>query len=211
MRVSKSGVILSNLCLILVSVSRVAFGQASGNAAQPPAATDSAPTTGVRAEVTRLIDDAETKLTKLAQAIPAEKYSWRPSKDVRSVSEVFLHVAGGNFAIPRRLGTEPPADFNPKDYDKSATDKAKVMDMLKKSFVHAKAAVAKLSEADMEKTADWFGGRKATYREIAFFVAVHEHEHMGQSVAYARMIGITPPWTEEAQQKQKAQQPKPKT
>src|SRR5262249_37607703 len=108
MRVSKSKVILSNLCLILVSVSRVAFGQASGNAAQPPAAADSAPTTGVRAEVTRLIDDAETKLTKLAQAIPAEKYSWRPSKDARSVSEVFLHVAGGDFEISARLGSGPP-------------------------------------------------------------------------------------------------------
>lgn len=221
MSASKSGVALSNICFILVSVSRLAFGQASGAAqspapsapaaAQVPAAGAPAVATGARAEVTRLMEDAETKLTKLAQAIPAEKYSWRPGKDVRSVSEVFLHVAGGNFAIPRRVGSDPPADFNPQGFDKSTADKSKVIDQLQRSFAHAKQAVTKLTDADMEKTADWFGGRKASYREILFFLAAHEHEHLGQSIAYARMIGITPPWTEEQQQKQKAQQPKPKT
>ncbi len=210
MRASKSRVVLSNVCFILVSVSRVAFGQAAGTT-PAPAAPSSAATTGVRAEATRLMEDAETKLTKLAQAIPAEKYNWRPSKDVRSVSEVFLHVAAGNFSIPRRLGTEPPADFNPQGFDKSTTEKTKVMDMLKRSFVHAKQAVTKLTDADMEKTAEWFGGRQATYREIAFFLAAHQHEHLGQSIVYARMNGITPPWTEEQQQRQKMQQPKPKT
>jgi uncharacterized damage-inducible protein DinB len=157
------------------------------------------------------MEDAETKLSKLAQAIPAEKYNWRPSKDVRSVSEVFLHVAGGNFSIPRRLGADPPADFNPQGFDKSTTEKTKVIDLLKRSFVHAKQAATKLTDADMEKTADWFGGRQATYREILFFLAAHQHEHLGQSIAYARVIGITPPWTEEQQQRQKVQQSKPKT
>jgi len=211
MRASKRSVVLSNVCFLLVSVSRLAFAQASTGAAQPPGATGSPATTGVRAEATRLMEDAETKLTKLADAIPAEKFAWRPSKDVRSVSEVLLHVAAGNFSIPRRLGTDPPADFNPQGFDKSITDKTKVIDMLKRSFVHAKQAVTKLTDADMEKTADWFGGRKATYREIAFFLAAHEHEHLGQSIAYARMNGITPPWTEEQQQRQKTQPPKPKT
>jgi uncharacterized damage-inducible protein DinB len=155
------------------------------------------------------MDDAGTKLTKLAEAVPAEKYNWSPGKDVRSVSEVFLHVAAGNFAIPRRLGLNPPADFSPQGFDKSTTEKAKIVETLKRSFAHAKQAVMTLSDADMEKTADWSGGRKATYREIMFFLAAHQHEHLGQAIAYARVIGITPPWTEE-QQRQQAQ-PKPKT
>ncbi|HME89984.1 MAG TPA: DinB family protein, partial [Myxococcaceae bacterium] len=128
-----------------------------------------------------MIEDAETKLTKLAQAIPSDKYSWRPGKDVRSVSEVFMHVAAGNFAIPRRIGSDPPAGFTPQGFDKSTADKSKVMDEMKRSFAHAKQAVAKLTDADMEKTADWIGGRKATYREIIFFLATHDHEHLGQS------------------------------
>jgi uncharacterized damage-inducible protein DinB len=208
MSAGKSSFLLSKVCLTLVSVSQVAFGQTSAGTAA--SAASGAPVTGVRAEAMRLMEDAETKLTKLAEAIPADKYSWRPGKDVRSVSEVFLHVAGGNFAIPRRLGVDPPADFNPQGFDKSTADKGKVVDTLKRSFAHAKQALTKVADADIEKQTDWFGGRKASYREVMFFLAVHQHEHLGQSIAYARVIGITPPWTEE-QQRQKAQPPKPKT
>jgi uncharacterized damage-inducible protein DinB len=210
MRTVKHSVIAQVVCFSLVSMSRIAFAQASGGTAQPPTAAGAQPTGGVRAEITRTMEDAETKLAKLAEAIPADKYTWHP-KDARSVSEVFLHVAAANFAIPRRLGTEPPSDFTPQGFDKSTTDKTKVIDTLKKSFAHAKQAIAKLTDADMEKTADFIGGRKATFREIGFFLTAHQHEHLGQSIAYARVIGITPPWTEERQQQQKQPQTKPKT
>jgi len=177
--------------------SPAAFAQAPGPA----------PASGARAEALRIIGDAETKLTRLGEAIPAEKYTWRPSKDVRSVSEVLLHVAAGNYFITKRLGTEPPAGLgDPQSFDKSTTDKAKVLDWVKKSFEHVKQASAKLTDADMEKTAPWFGNRQATYREILFFLGAHEHEHLGQTIAYARMVGVAPPWTEEQQQqRQKAQ------
>ncbi len=188
---------LWNACLILMSTSSVAFAQA-------PAPTGAAPTTGARAEATRLIQDAETKLTRLGEAIPAEKYTWRPSKDVRSVSEVLLHVAGGNYFLTKRLGAEPPADLN-MGFEKSTTEKAKVLEAVKHSFEHVKQAAAKLTDADMEKTAPWFGDRQATFREILFTIGAHDHEHLGQTIAYARMIGVTPPWTEEQQQRQKAQ------
>jgi uncharacterized damage-inducible protein DinB len=193
---------LWNACLILMSASSAALAQA-------PAPTGAAPTTGARAEALRIIQDAENKLTRLGEAIPAEKYTWRPAKDVRSVSEVLLHVAAGNYFITKRLGTEPPAGLNPQGFDKSTTDKAKVLDWVKKSFDHVKQAATKLTDADMEKTAPWFGDRQASYREILFFLGAHDHEHLGQTIAYARMNGVTPPWTEEQQQRQKAQaQPK---
>jgi uncharacterized damage-inducible protein DinB len=201
MRTINSAVV--GLCFVFAIVSRAAFGQA-------PAPTGSSTATGVQAEVTKLMDDAETKLTKLAQAIPPEKFSWRPEKDARSVSEVFLHVAGANFFLPGKMGTQPPADFKFDGYDKSTSDKTKVIDELKKSFAHVKQAIAKLTEADLVKTAPWFGGGQVSYRYIAMFMSAHQHEHLGQSIAYARSIGIVPPWTVEQQQRQK-QQPKPKT
>jgi len=173
--------------------------------AAPPAAPAAA-ASSFRAEALRLIEDAETKLARLAEAIPVEKYTWRPGEGVRSVSEVFLHLAGGNFSIPRRLGTPPPEGFNPQGFDKSTTDKAKVVQILKDSFEHVRKAVNNLADADAEKTSPWLGGRQATYREIVFFLASHEHEHLGQSIAYARMNGIVPPWTEEQQQLQRQQQ-----
>lgn len=168
-------------------------------------AQEAAAASSAKDEAVRLFDDAANKLVRLAEAIPAEKYTWRPGEGVRSVSEVFLHVAGGNFSIPRRLGATPPEGFNPQGYDKSTTDKAKVIEALKQSIEHVRKAYAGVS--DLEKTAPWFGGRQATMREIMFFLDTHEHEHLGQMIAYARMNGITPPWTEEAQQRQQQQPP----
>lgn len=194
------------LGIALLAATTAGFAQSTAPpATQASPATPAAPTAGPRAEALRILDDAATKLARLAEAIPQEKYTWRPGEGVRSISEVFLHVAGGNFNIPRRLGTPPPEGFNPRGYDTSTSDKAKVIESLKQSFEHARQAYLKVVDADLEKTAPWFGGREATYREIMFFLATHQHEHLGQSIAYARMNGITPPWTEEQQQRQQQQ------
>lgn len=190
---------------LIVLVAVLILGANGVALAQAPA-----PTGKVAEEALRIIDDAGNKLVRLAEAIPAEKYSWRPGEGVRSVSEVFMHVAGGNFNIPRRIGAEVPAEVKlGPGFDKSVTEKAEVIAMLKKSFEHVKGAVMKVSDEDAGgKTAPWLGGRQATYREIMFFLATHEHEHLGQAIAYTRSVGITPPWTEEAQQRQQQQPPK---
>jgi len=149
-------------------------------------AQEAAKASAVNDEALRLFDDAANKLVRLAEAIPAEKYTWRPGEGVRSVSEALLHVAAGNYSIPRRLGTPPPEGFNPQGYDKSTTDKAKVIESLKQSIENVRKAYAGVG--DVEKTAPWFGGRQATMREIMFFIAVHEHEHLGQMIAYVRRV-----------------------
>jgi len=161
---------------------------------------------GYRAEVLAEVRVQEDKFTRLAEAIPAEKYTWRPAADVRSIAEVFLHVAAANYNLPKLIGTPPPAGIDVKSLDKSTTDKAKVVSTLKDSFGHLKAAIAKMSDADLEKGLDWFGG-KNTERGILLFITRHMAEHLGQSIAYARSVGVTPPWTEDAQ-RQQAQPPK---
>ena len=65
-----------------------------------------------------------------------------------------------------------------------------------------------MPDANLENQLDWFGG-KNTQRGILLFTMRHMAEHLGQLIAYARMNGIVPPWTEEQQQQQKQQQ-KPK-
>ena len=63
-----------------------------------------------------------------------------------------------------------------------------------------------MSDADLDKSFDWFGG-KNTERGVLLFVTRHGAEHLGQSIAYARFIGVVPPWTEDAERKQKAEAP----
>ena len=156
--------------------------------------------TGYRSEVLAEVMIQEDKFSRLAEAIPAEKYSWRPAPDVRSIAEVFLHVSAANYNLYKLVGTPPPAGFNVVGFDKSTTDKAKITATLKDSFAHAKQAIKAMSDADLEKSLDWFGG-KNTQRGILLFIVRHAAEHLGQSIAYARSVGIVPPWTEDAQKK----------
>jgi uncharacterized damage-inducible protein DinB len=158
--------------------------------------------TGYRSEVLAEVMIQEDKFVRLAEAIPAEKYTWRPTPDVRSFAEVFLHVAAANYNIYKLVGTPPPAGFDVKGFEKSTTDKAKVIATLKHSFAHARKAITAMPDADLDKSLDWFGG-KNTERGILLFVTRHAAEHLGQSIAYARFVGVVPPWTEDAQKQQK--------
>lgn len=162
--------------------------------------------TGYRSEVMAEVMIQQDKFVRLAQAIPTEKYTWRPAPDVRSFAEIFLHVSAANYNIYKLVGTPPPAGIDIKGLEKSTTDKAKVIATLQDSFAHARTAITAMSDADLEKSLDWFGG-KNTQRGILLFVTRHGAEHLGQSIAYARFVGVVPPWTEDAQ---KPQKPEPK-
>lgn len=180
------------------------FGVAS-QAAPSAQATATSPA-GMRAEFLSDLKAQEDKYVSLAQAIPADKYTWRPAEGVRSVSEVFLHVAAANFNLPKLIGVPPPPDFKVQGFDKSTTDKAKVIQAMQDAFAHMRDAVANLPDADLEKQVDFRGGKKSA-RAVLVFILEHNAEHLGQSIAYARVNGVVPPWTEE-QQKKSADKPK---
>ena len=176
--------------------------------ADKPAAS-SAPTSGPRAEFLQEIAYYEQRFTRLAEAVPAEKYSWRPAEGVRSIGEVYAHIVAANYGLARALGTPPPPGFDPKAITAAAHDKPKTVQALKDSFAHFRQAVLALSDADADKPQKMFG-QQTTVRGAFILITGHTGEHLGQSIAYARSNGIVPPWTEEAQQQQKqAEKPKP--
>ena len=156
---------------------------------------------GYRAEVLAEVRVQEDKFARLAQVIPADKYTWRPAPGVRSISEVLLHVATANYNLPKLIGTPSPAGVDIQNLEKSTTDKAKVVSILKDSFAHERDAIMKMPDSDLGKSLDWFGG-KNTERGILLFMTRHTAEHLGQSIAYARSVGIVPPWTEDQQRQQ---------
>jgi len=150
------------------------------------------PTRGFRAEFLRDLSDVEKKIEDLAAAVPAEKYTWRPAPGVRSVSEVYMHIAGGNYFLASFVGMKPPA------YDESALErinnKQRVLAELKKSFDHIRMAALNASDADLDKPIKMFGN-DTTVRGAFMTALNHLHEHLGQSIAYARMNGVVPPWS----------------
>lgn len=153
------------------------------------------PAFSAKADILWQIQDAEKKLIQLAEATPAEKFAWRPSEGVRSTGEVFMHVAGANYFIPTFWGTNIPEGIKPREFEKQGADKAKVLETLKKSFEYARAAVEAVPDGDLDKQIKLFGNDAST-RMALLVVATHGHEHLGQSIAYARMNGIVPPWSQ---------------
>ena len=166
---------------------------ATARAQMSQAETKAAPA-GVKGEIARNLDSAGDKLIQLAEAIPADKFTWRPAQGVRSFAEVFLHAAGGNYMISSFVGAKVPEGFDAKKFETSTTKKEEIVEHLKKSLAHVKAAINAIADADMDTQTKWFLG-EASKREILFFTAAHNHEHLGQLIAYARMNGITPPWS----------------
>ena len=173
-------------------------GLASAAAGQAAAASTAAaaPTSGYRAEFLNEMKYFEARYTSLAEAIPAEKFAWRPAPGVRSVAEVLLHVAAANQGLPRFAGIQPPAGFTgAQGYEQSITDKAKIIAELKKSFAHVQSTASQMKDADAEKAMKVFG-MDMTGRSFAFFQARHLGEHLGQLIAYARVNGVVPPWSD---------------
>jgi uncharacterized damage-inducible protein DinB len=151
-------------------------------------------TTGVKGEILAWIVDAENKLVDLAEAMPESTYGWTPEKGVRTVGEVYMHVAAANYGIPAFIGVQAPKGFDFGTYEHSLTKKADIIKALKDSFAHMEGAFKAMSDADLEKTAEVFG-KKTTNRGTFLLLLSHAHEHLGQSIAYARSNKVTPPWT----------------
>lgn len=148
----------------------------------------------VKDEILMWIQDAESKLIELAEATPENKYAYRPGKGVRSTGEVFMHVATANYGLPSFAGVKPPEGFDFATFEKSKTKKADIVQTLRASFEHMGTALKGMSEEDLEKPAEFFG-MKTTSRGAYLLLLSHCHEHLGQSIAYARSNGVVPPWT----------------
>jgi len=182
----------------LVLAAAVLAAGLAGFAPSVQAQTSPAPST-VKAEIIRSIEAAENHLVALAERFPQEKYGWHP-EGARTTSEVFMHIAGGNYAYAKIMGTPAPEGTTSAVLSK-ITEKAKVVETLKASFAHIKAAIQ--NAPDVDKAIKLYG-RDATVREAMIVAATHCHEHLGQLIAYARVNGIVPPWTEEAAARQPA-------
>ena len=170
----------------------------------------SAPASGFQGEFTTLISQVQGQIMDLEAAIPQEKMNWRPAEGVRSIGEVYLHLSWANYFVLKLAGYAPPADadfaMDAKKWEGQTSDKAKIASIMKRSFEHVVATGAAVSNADLEKKVNVFG-TEMSVRAALMVTLSHLHEHLGQSIAYARSNGVVPPWTA-AQQKKEAEQMK---
>ena len=133
------------------------------------------------------------QLIDLAEATPEEKFSWRPAPGVRSTSEVYMHIALANFYLLSVTGPKMPAELK-REMEKGVTAKADVINWLQRSLTAVKEAHAFITPKDLGRKVH-IADRDATVDGMYLRLVVHANEHMGQLIAYARMSGVTPPWS----------------
>jgi hypothetical protein len=147
-------------------------------------------------------NDLEKQVLALAKAVPEEKYSWRPAPGVRSFKEVFLHIAFGNQLLLNIANKSPNKEELMKQIEQNAkgeTDpatKEKVIATLTESFASVRKTLDGIRSAgSLTRGVDLFG-TPATFGGVLADLDTHIAEHLGQSIAYARVNGIVPPWSQ---------------
>lgn len=184
---------------VAVAFLTLSLAAAARSAAAQAAVPDPAAAAEVRRQFVRDLDSLQAKFVALAEAFPADKYAWRPAPGVRSVGEVFMHVASEyyTFAPAAYGGARSPAVAPGREgfqrFEASAA-KPEVLRHLREGPAYARATLGALDSAALAGPRPVFGGRH-TVVETSLAVTGDLHEHLGQLIAYARMNGVTPPWS----------------
>jgi uncharacterized damage-inducible protein DinB len=136
------------------------------------------------------------QVMQLAQAIPAEKYAWAPQPGVRSVAEVCSHIISANYFFGSKLGAKIPDGVKMETLEKDLKTKEAITAELKRSYEMIIGAIKNTSDAALPNKVEFpFPGEFTSMSAILIGLG-HSNEHLGQLIAYARMNGITPPWSQ---------------
>lgn len=150
----------------------------------------------LQTEATNIIGFASGHVTQLAEAIPSEKYSWSPDEGVRSVAGVLSHLVSANYFFASTLGAKLPEGVNMQTIEQDLKTKEALLPALKQSTELIMATIKGLPDNTLTNKVTFpFPGEYTTTTAI-LIAQGHCNEHLGQLIAYARMNGIKPPWSE---------------
>jgi uncharacterized damage-inducible protein DinB len=131
----------------------------------------------------------------LANAMPEDKFGFKPTAPQQSFGERVLHVAQINLLLLQALGAKTPAPT----IDMNATSKAASIDAVQRVGDYGVAVIKELGEQGLQARIDspaaiqWFMGPKVSKQRILYFLMTHSQDTYGQLVVYARLNGVTPP------------------
>lgn len=179
----------ANVLSLALAVSTPALGADAGT---PPGPT------GLRGDLLMSLDWVEQQTVSLEQAMPQSKFTWRPAKGVRSVSELYLHIAGAIYFLTGKLGREAPAEvqalMKANKWESQTTKKDEIKTILTTAFAYLRNAILETHDADLDKQVKLMG-REVSGRLVLMGTQFHSAEHLGQAIAYARINGVVPPWS----------------
>jgi uncharacterized damage-inducible protein DinB len=160
----------------------------------PAARAQTAAPAGFRGEFLHQFDQSMARVVALAEAVPAETYPRPAVGGVMPLGQIFAHIARFNYEYPARaIGVSQPAGID-RDTLERVGEKAAVITLLHHSAEHVRAAVRQIPEAQLAQTTTLYGRRVPQWAVLLQLIA-HMDDHLGQSIAYARVSGVVPPWS----------------
>jgi uncharacterized damage-inducible protein DinB len=130
-------------------------------------------------------------LTRTAEKVPENLWSYQPTPDVRTFAQLIGHIANANFLICSAASGEKSTQTG--DYEKTLNTKADLSKALADSFAFCDKAVASMDDKRAMESVKFFVGGMQTRGMILAFNTAHDFEHYGNLVTYMRLNKIIPP------------------
>lgn len=147
-------------------------------------------------EAVNFISFSEGKVLGLAETFTDEQLGWSPAEGVRSTSEVLLHIASGNYFFMSACGFALPEGLDPGTLDETVKGKANIISTVSDSYAFVKESILNIANAQLGDKVEFPFPGEYTKLSAVMLSVDHTSEHLGQLIAYARMNGVTPPWSQ---------------
>jgi uncharacterized damage-inducible protein DinB len=150
----------------------------------------------VQKETSGSLSFVSGKVMQLASAVPADKYAWSPQGGVRSFADVFAHIVSANYFFASKLGAKIPDGVKMETIEKDLKTKEDISSALKQSYEVIINAIKNTKDGALATKVEYPFPGEYTNLSSMLIALSHSNEHLGQLIAYSRMNGITPPWSE---------------
>ena len=129
----------------------------------------------------------------MANAMPEEKYHFKPVPldEIRTFGQQMVHIADGVRNLYQRFVEKKDVQFAEAAKEQFAS-KAEVIAKLDEAYKYVEDAVAKLTDADLDRPTPFFGKSEVPLRRVLRTILDHSTHHRAQTVVYIRLNGLKP-------------------
>jgi uncharacterized damage-inducible protein DinB len=170
-----------------------ALGVAASHAGAPgspgQSATAAAAANPVSTTVKGQLPRSEKNMVGAAEAMPADKYGYKPAPEMNSFGHLVMHSAQSNNLLCSKLSGMAAPEVKIADTD----GKEKLVDALKASFQYCSAALANVDDSKLGEPLVLFGNRPGTHAAALIALSNGWSDHYGAMATYLRLNGILPP------------------
>ena len=180
-------------CALVIGAVLTAVSASAQQGGASAAGTPAAQPTNLQTALANDVGTLSDKFVGLARVM-AGKYDWKPGQGVRSAGDVFNLIVMENKMLTGLLTGAAAPGGGMGGRGNQVADPTEMQEALRSSYAALKQALSGLSDSDLTANVKMFG-RETTKQGAALMLLMDQHEHLGQSIAYARSNSVVPPWS----------------